>query len=360
MFEGPKGRETIPEGRIMAKKSFDRKKIAVQRGIRFRRATLDKRIEHGRIAFPNEIISALDSANTDKTDFDRVAEILDLNDSKTRIAAAFCLEELANAWDGKCRCIEVSDTRKKLLNAITSEASDDDYAVQQHLLRCLAKCHFATADEVFPKLAEKLRCHIPEIQSAVLSAIQSYGVDRASELADEICDLVSSPVAPVQQHACELMAWLGADAVTAVPKMCQALRVRVERSERAHITLALNTIDQAGRILTSIEEPELRAILADELRRLGASGRDLRQTLSKYWGVDDKLGAEALPAFTLGQLKTLFNCSERTIRRKIEDRILPIAGKTGTAYQVDPLVVDLFIRAGGFGHKESEVDESGS
>ena len=85
----------------MAKKSFDRSSPALRKGIKQRRAILNKRIDMGRVSLPELVWAALDSADATRTDFDVVTELLNTEDRDDRIAAARCIEELANAYLGR-------------------------------------------------------------------------------------------------------------------------------------------------------------------------------------------------------------------------------------------------------------------
>jgi hypothetical protein len=119
---------------------------------------------------------------------------------------------------------------------------------------------------------------------------------------------------------------------------------------------ALIAIDSEGERLKQFKEPEIRAALVHELRRLGETGRHLRKVLTDCWAADAPASTQKFPAFTIKQLATLLRCDERTVRRKIKNGALPQVGRVSTAYQIDPVVLRLFEQAGGFGRDEDSAD----
>lgn len=320
----------------MAKKSSKKNSIASRRSTRLRRATLDKRIAHGRFVLPTEVLTALNSTDDSRTDFDCVTELLDSDDSTTRIAAALCLEELANAWDRKSVYVQLSGTKERLFTAI----NDEDYKVQQHILRCLAKCHFAAADDALPALVPKLRNHVPEIQAAALVAIKSYGIEPASKFTHEIAELlVVSPIQMVQVQACRTLAMLGMDASGAIPALLTCLQQSADENVRSEVCSTLIALDPEGEQLSEIEEVDLRDRLVETLRRQGPSARAFRRSLSESWS-RTKTTATDCVGFTKKELSELLQRDPKTIGRWIENGKLPIKRTKGRLIFVETDVIE--------------------
>lgn len=334
----------------MVMKPFNRKAIELRKGIRkgikWRREILERRIAGRRLVLSAEVISALDAASVEKTDFDSVSELLISGNRETRISASLCIRELAHAWLGNSAYIRDDATRPRLHAALNDNVKE----VQRNIIYALADCHFCSADDALPILKYELQNPISEIRVATLSAIQSFGVDQASMFVKEICELVDDPEPKVHELACRVLTSFGRDAGDAIPVLCKSLLGTDNENARTSITMAISKIDPLGLLLLKYAgEPRMRTVLVNELRRLGSSGRRLRQALADCWSDNDGTILDGTAAYTLKQLAKLLNCTVRTVSRKIKDGTVPVIRKNGRAYHINALVLDHLIKGGGFG-----------
>jgi hypothetical protein len=333
----------------VARKIFGSYRISVRKGVSQRLTTLLKRIDSRRLTLSSRVLNALKSADEKRTDFDLVSEVLNADCAADRISSAKCIEELANAWDGVSRYVLDNNTRERLIKALDHEVPE----IQRNLTRALAQLHFIRFDEAQEILVRHLVHVNAGVQEAALMAIQSYGPDQASRLSKKIGRLFSNAIPAIQQEMCRVLVSFGKDAEDACPELLKELSVTDDASVRSHVVKALIAIDRDTSIIRQVNDDTTRNVLINELRLMGESGRDLRQLLGKHWMKDDPESTDPLPGFTLKQLATLFGCSEKTVKRKIDMRILPVESREGLIYRMNPLIVDLFSRGGGFGHKSA-------
>lgn len=322
----------------MAKTSLDRLAPLVHRGIKDRRAILDRHIVSGRVSLPAHVLAALDSADTKKTDFDHVVDLLDTEDREDRIAVALCIEKLANAWDGQSPYIRDKFTRPRLRAALDDKLRE----VQRHVIRTLAKVHFVIADDALPLLVKKLHEPIADIQHAALKAIQSYGVDLASPVVKEIAVLLESPIERLKIETCRVLATFGDEASDAIPSLLECLQGATDSKIRTEVAKTLVAIDTDGVELSRQVDGELRRLLIAELRRLGPPARSFRRGLEKAWAACEDAPDDGMPGYTKEELGTLFGRDRRTIDRWIKSGRLPVVRRRGNLLFVNPLIIDQF------------------
>lgn len=306
-----KGRDTrSKKGRIVAEKSIDRLRLAVGRGVKRRRKLLLDRVAEGRLSLPESVLKTLESADANRTDFDAVTELLDSEAVDERIAAALCIEQLANAWhEQEGPWARAKATRPRLKAALNDELPK----VQRRILCAVAKLPFGRDEDVLPVLVKKLQDPNEEIQESALRAIRSYGVDLASQFVNEIAILLESPYSRLQIEACRTLASFGDEAVEAIPPLLNCLRGAGTPGVRSEVLKALMAIDPHVTALARLPNMELRDLLTAELRRLGTTARGFRQSLQEAWSRTD---ADDAPVwYTTKELAELFDVEVRTIGR---------------------------------------------
>ena len=319
----------------MAKKAINQSSLAIRRGIKKRRETLNRRIEMGRVVLPVTVLEVLDSANATRTDFDVIAELLITKDSAVRIAAAACLEELASAWDGKSLFIKDAQTRPLLLDSI----NDDQYQVQHHILGALAKCRFGTASDAMPLVLPKLNNHVPQIQIDALIAIRSFGVDESSKFIDEITPLVNAPIPEVQLKACETLRSIGVESAYAVHTLLSCLEHSSDKTIDNEFCFTIMKIDPRGGMLATIEDTETRSRFINALRTLGPTAREYRLMLQSLWS-GTKTPEFQIAGYTKTELAKLIGVNPKTIHRWIKKDKFPIQRIEGPLHFVEDGIIE--------------------
>lgn len=310
------------------------------RGIEYRVRKLRERRDPD---IPPELLTLFDDARLECTDFDITARQLSAKDRTDRVAAARCLNILAEIESKRPSPLRGKITSDpKTRPAIASALADADIEVQVYVARALAHFPFLDFTQIAPTLVNHLQHEVQDLQIASAEALSSYAPDLASAYTVEIASLFSSPLPNVRTTACRCLARFGNSAHPAFGELQKHFQHEPEVEVRDAILNTLLSIDPEGIRLQAIENEKLRRSLAAELRSRGQDYRPLRLSLEQPRLPEPH---ESWPAYKKSELARVININEKTLGKQLENGDIPHIMTSNGEYRVDPIVLEQLKRA---------------
>jgi hypothetical protein len=257
---------------------------------------------------------------------DRLADFVHQSGREERIGAASCIAYLAEAFRTPlvpdCPKLDYCSPKAgALLKAVLSDPSSGETPeVQRDLLKALPVFRFG-GNELFPVLVQLLRSQEAEVRKSAVFAIREFGVDLAAGEVLEFAKLLKDPMETVRRAACEILKWLRADAVPAVPAIVDFLHDSGESDQCILAVEALLAVDPKGKALSKVKNQANRDAIILALSRIGESGRLLRQQLPRRWEKDDV--EHPGKWMSIPEIATAIGMPKTTLRHKIGVKIHP-------------------------------------
>lgn len=310
------------------------KKLTLE-GIEYRVRKLRDRRD---LDIPPSFLARFDDAGLECTDFDIIARQVSAKDHTDRVAAARCLNDLAEIESKRFNLLRgriISDPKTRTL--IASALADADKEVQVYVARALGHLPFIDFTQVAATLVNHLHQETRELQIASTEALASYSPDLASAYTIDIASLISSPYANVQTTACRCLAKFGKLAHPAFEELLKQFQHEQEVKVRGAILDTLLSIDPEGNRLHAIENEELRKFLAAELRSRGQDYRPLRLSLEHPRVPEPH---EHWATFKKSELARLLDIDVKTLGKQLQNGDIPHVITSNEEYKVNPVILE--------------------
>jgi len=253
---------------------------------RRRAKQLLKSIDSGKVDVPTRVRSALNDVACGaiaETDFDALARLVRDGNRQERIGAACCIANLAKDAmplpgfpDDTMFC--TGDTTDLLKTGLVKAISSKEHEVQRDLLKAFPRLRFG-GDEIFPLLVKLLSATYEEVQEAAAIALRCLGIDKSSSAWEPLAKMLQG-VPAVAVAACGTLAWLGSDALLAVPALVDCIcDPRITQKVQIAAAKALAAIDPEGVCLLKTTDQARRNAVIETLRHAQEAGRSLRRLL---------------------------------------------------------------------------------
>ncbi len=165
------------------------------------------------------------------------------------------------------------------LNAMDSDDSDVRHAIVRGL-KWLAKMSPQIRRKAFDCAVHGLKDKDGRIRAGCLDVLEAFGIDQVSSVANDIQEALSHESPSVRRSACNLLGWLGDDAIGATDNLISRVVNDQDEGVRRAAALAIAKINPSGdRIRFGPGDQALRDDLLRFLREAGAGGRALRRSL---------------------------------------------------------------------------------
>jgi HEAT repeat protein len=336
---------------VLARKARAKSEAERQREIKRRADSLVRSIKSGKIEASPAIIKALKEVavpSPSQTECDVLAPLLLTGDRDERIQAASCLAHVARIVEPQPESVfrlsrewwqtySKDDTATTIKDGLTKAVSDKILEIQRDLLKAFPVLRFGGA-ELLPVFVKLLSAEQEEVRRAAVLAIGVMGIDLAATVVGDIEVLLSDPVTTVRSAVCELLTFLGHDAVRAVPALVDRIEVDDFADVRRLAVRAIVAIDSDGAALSKIKNQAKRGTIIEALTHLGADGRQLRHRLPVLWAEEDARDPGLW--MSIPEIAEKIVCDVRTLRRRIRDNTVRPHDKRGEGRATKYLVTN--------------------